>query len=453
MARWSGDSAIVSSGILTQFPSLLISLFRLISALYMVVKYDASFAVIALLSVPVSLICSQKSLGRMQRANQATYATSTRMSSFQQETFTNIQTVKAFDLLPQYTRRLRRLQSAYVESQKKYQKTSNLNSMILSLAAMATNYMSYSWGIYRVWTGAISYGTLTMFLTLSSTLTGAMNTLIKFVPNTVALVNSVLRIMELESLPKEDYSQQETVRKFAAEHEADGVGLCVREVTYAYGKGENVLEKVSFEAYPHEVIALVGPSGEGKTTILRYLLSIIRPQSGQGYLCQGNRRTEITLTASVRQLMAYVPQGNTMFSGSIADNMRNVKEDATDEEIIEALKLACAWDFVNKLPQGIYSQIQERGGGFSEGQAQSLSIARALLRKSPILLLDEATSALDMHTEKMVLHNIMQDEYPRTTVVTTHRPSVLRQCNRVYSIHNRQCHKLTEEEIKELIEG
>lgn len=453
MARWSGDSAIVSSGILTQFPSLLISLFRLISALYMVVKYDASFAVIALLSVPVSLICSQKSLGRMQRANQATYATSTRMSSFQQETFTNIQTVKAFDLLPQYTRRLRRLQSAYVESQKKYQKTSNLNSMILSLAAMATNYMSYSWGIYRVWTGAISYGTLTMFLTLSSTLTGAMNTLIKFVPNTVALVNSVLRIMELESLPKEDYSQQETVRKFAAEHEADGVGLCVREVTYAYGKGENVLEKVSFEAYPHEVIALVGPSGEGKTTILRYLLSIIRPQSGQGYLCQGNKRTEITLTASVRQLMAYVPQGNTMFSGSIADNMRNVKEDATDEEIIEALKLACAWDFVNKLPQGIYSQIQERGGGFSEGQAQRLSIARALLRKSPILLLDEATSALDMHTEKMVLHNIMQDEYPRTTVVTTHRPSVLRQCNRVYSIHNRQCHKLTEEEIKELIEG
>jgi len=130
-----------------------------------------------------------------------------------------------------------------------------------------------------------------------------------------------------------------------------------------------------------------------------------------------------------------------MFSGSIADNMRNVKEDATDEDIIEALKLACAWDFVKKLPQGIHSQIQERGGGFSEGQAQRLSIARALLRKSPILLLDEATSALDMHTEKMVLHNIMQDEYPRTTIVTTHRPSVLKQCTRVYSIHATDCRK------------
>ena len=133
------------------------------------------------------------------------------------------------------------------------------------------------------------------------------------------------------------------------------------------------------------MIALVGPSGEGKTTILRYLLSIIRPQGGEGCLCAGHAGTDIPLTASVRQLMAYVPQGNTMFSGSIADNMRNVKEDATDEDIIEALKLACAWDFVKKLPQGIHSQIQERGGGFSEGQAQRLSIARALLRKSPIL--------------------------------------------------------------------
>ena len=201
------------------------------------------------------------------------------------------------------------------------------------------------------------------------------------------------------------------------------------------------------------MIALVGPSGEGKTTILRYLLSIIRPQGGEGCLCAGHAGTDIPLTASVRQLMAYVPQGNTMFSGSIADNMRNVKEDATDEDIIEALKLACAWDFVKKLPQGIHSQIQERGCGFSEGQAQRLSIARALLRKSPILLLDEATSALDMHTEKMVLHNIMQDEYPRTTIVTTHRPSVLKQCTRVYSIHDRCCHRLSQEEIAEYIEG
>ena len=142
-----------------------------------------------------------------------------------------------------------------------------------------------------------------------------------------------------------------------------------------------------------------------------------------------------------------------MFSGTIADNMRNVKEDASDEEIIDALKIACAWDFVSRLPEGIHSEIKERGGGFSEGQAQRLSIARAVLRQSPILLLDEATSALDMHTEHQVLQNIMADHYPRTTIVTTHRPSVLHLCKRVYSIHDKQCTLLDKAQIEEMIKG
>ena len=166
----------------------------------------------------------------------------------------------------------------------------------------------------------------------------------------------------------------------------------------------------------------------------------------------GGSSDEIELSPATRRLIAYVPQGNTMFSGTIAENMRNVKQDATDEEIIEVLKLACAWDFVSKLPDGINSEMKERGGGFSEGQAQRLSIARALLRKSPVLLLDEATSALDVATERKVLRSIMSDtNYPRTCIVTTHRPTVLNLCNRVYAIRNKKCVVLEKEEVDTMI--
>lgn len=140
-----------------------------------------------------------------------------------------------------------------------------------------------------------------------------------------------------------------------------------------------------------------------------------------------------------------------MFSGTIAENMRNIKPDATDEEIKDALRLADALRFVEKLPDGIHSEVKERGGGFSEGQSQRLSIARSLLRKAPILLLDEASSALDVATERHVLKNIMRDEYPRVCIVTTHRPTVLTMCTRVYEIHEKSLRLLNAEEVERLV--
>lgn len=152
------------------------------------------------------------------------------------------------------------------------------------------------------------------------------------------------------------------------------------------------------------------------------------------------------MNADTRYLFAYVPQGNTILSGTIAENMRMVKEDATDEEVIEALKIACAWEFVEKMPDGINSKIGERGRGLSEGQAQRVAIARAVLRDAPILLLDEATSALDVTTERRVLKNIVQQKPNKTCIVTTHRPSVLNLCQRVYRVVDTHITELDEEE-------
>lgn len=273
--------------------------------------------------------------------------------------------------------------------------------------------------------------------------------------------------MDIVEMPREDYSNDDVVAQFWEANKESGISLQIKEIDYAYKTGTEVFAGASMEVHPHEIIALVGPSGEGKTTMLRLILSLMQTQNGEAYLSggcengvasqfrEGSRAEEnrVPLTPSTRKLFSYVPQGNTMFSGTIAENMRNVKPEATDEEIINALKAACAWDFVEKLPNGINSEIKERGGGFSEGQAQRLSIARALLRDAPILLLDEATSALDVATERKVLRNIMNDERPRTCVVTTHRPTVLSACTRVYAIRDKKCAVLNGEEIDEMVRG
>ena len=453
LTRWGSDASNISSGVLNFIPNAIIYLFQFISAFFMVVYYDASFAVFAFISIPVSLLMSKKLMNRMISNNKRSAAMSAKMSGFNQEAFSNIQTIKAFHLVYLYIERLRQLQKEYISMRIDFQKMSMGTSLLLSTVGLLASYACYGWGIYRVWSGAISYGTMTLFLSLSGTLTGTLNNLTSLVPTAISLTTSAGRLMDIVEMPREDYNHDDEVEQFLEQTKEHGISVTLKNLSYTYHNGTEVFSGASLEVHPREIIALVGPSGEGKTTMMRLILSLMHAKGGEAYLsgCHDGTETQLPLSPSTRMAFSYVPQGNTMFSGTIAENMRNVCPEASDADIIEALKLACAWDFVEKLPDGIDSKIGERGGGFSEGQAQRLSIARALLRQSPILLLDEATSALDVATERRVLKRIMNDEHPRTCIVTTHRPTVLTMCSRVYAIRGKQCIILNDDEIHELI--
>ena len=225
----------------------------------------------------------------------------------------------------------------------------------------------------------------------------------------------------------------------------DGFEVRMEHLDFSYGGAATVISDSGFQAKPGEIVALVGPSGEGKTTMIRLILGLVRPNRGRVFL-RASDGSEMEMNAETRHLFSYVPQGNTILSGTIAENLRMVKEDATDQELQEALTLACAWEFVSRLPQGIHSSVGERGKGLSEGQAQRIAIARAILRDAPVLLLDEATSALDVATERQVLRNLVRHRPNKTCIVTTHRPSVLNLCQRVYRVMDGRVTALTEEE-------
>lgn len=452
LTRWSNDASTISNGVLSWIPNLIINIARFISALAIVIYYDPLFAVCALAGMPVSLIMSKTLLSRMKSRNVESAALGAKMMGFNQETFSNIQTIKAFNLIPLYVQRLKDYQKDFLNLKKRYQRLGIVTSLILSLVGLAVSYGCYALGIYRVWTGTITYGTMTLFLSLSGTLTGTLNSLTSMVPSAIGITTSAGRLMDILDMPREDYSDSRLVEQFYERNQNTGLCLDVRNMSYSYYNGTKVFSQADFHADSHHIAALVGPSGEGKTTFLRIILALLNPQEGRLRItAQDNPDDFVPYSPAIRQLFAYVPQGNTMFSGTIAENMRNVKPDASDEEIIECLKIACAWDFVGRLPDGINSMIGERGSGFSEGQAQRLSIARALIKKAPIVLFDEATSALDVATERKILKNIMKDDYPRTCIVTTHRPTVLNICHEVYAIRDKHCVQLSPKEIEQII--
>ena len=449
--RMDNDVASVSSSVLGWLPDLVTRLVQFLGALGIILYYDPTLAGLALLSAPVTLVVSRTLMGRMRQYSRQVREVSSQVMMFHEESFQNIQVIKSFGLGGLYSRKLRQVQEDYRQVKLAYNKFSVAASALMSLVGTAVSVACFGWGVYRLWGNYITYGTMILFLQMAGSLSASFGALVKLVPSAISAATAAGRIMAVTELPREDRSQDKEAWELLEENRADGIRVETRDLVFRYQDGDVVLDGANFYADPGEIVALVGPSGEGKTTMLRLLLGIVRPQAG--YVAVTGQRTgqSLTASASTRPFFAYVPQGNTMFAGTVAENLRVMAQEAGEEDLWRVLDLACAGEFVRKLPQGLDTKLKEGGGSLSSGQVQRLSIARALLADAPVLLLDEATSALDVATERKVLRNVLQAQAHKTVIVTTHRPSVLNICNRVYQIANQRICTLTQEEIRQKI--
>ncbi len=440
--RFNGDIGTVSGNAISWLPTIIIAIYKFIATFVVILHYDVVMAVISFLSAPFMLLISRFVIKKQREYSKKVREMSSQLMTFEVETFYNFDTIKSFGVAPYYSKKMRWWQQKYKDISLRYNMFSIKTNIFLSVLGMLVQFVAFGYCLFRLWTHDISYGTMTLFLQQRSNLSGAFNNVISIIPSFLNSSVSAHRIRELVELPKEVHIPESNELDRYADQ---GFTVQMEEVNFSYVEGKRVITDSSFQACPGEIIALVGPSGEGKTTMIRLILGLIRPEQGN-VVIRTSGGMEIKMNAETRHLFAYVPQGNTILSGTIAENMRIVKEDASDEEIIEALKTACAWEFVEKMPDTINAKIGERGRGFSEGQAQRIAIARAILRDAPILLLDEATSALDVTTERKVLRNIIQQNPTKVCIVTTHRPSVLNMCQRVYRVMETQVKELNEEE-------
>ena len=440
--RFNQDISTVSSNAINWLPTIIIALYKFIATFLVILHYNAVMALIALASAPILLLSSSFLIKKQRNYGKKVREMSSRLMTFEAETFYNFDTIKSFGISSLYSRKMREWQKKYKGISLDYNMFSIKTNVFLSVISMLVGFGMFGYCLFLLWGGSITFGTMTLFLQQGSGLSASFNNLMSIVPNFLSSSVSAHRIRELVELPKEKHIEGSSALDELA---ADGFKVSMRNVDFAYVEGETVLHSSDFDAAPGEIVALIGASGEGKTTIIRLILGLVHPVDGSVTVTSSDGR-EVMMNADTRHLFAYVPQGNTILAGTIEENLRMAKEDASEAELIEALKLACAWEFVEKLPNGIRSNIGERGKGLSEGQAQRIAIARAILRDAPVLLLDEATSALDVATERRVLRNIITSNPNKTCIVTTHRPSVLNMCKRVYRVMDTRVTELTEEE-------
>lgn len=437
-SQWHGKEALHSGDVLNRLevdvgnvvtflteviPNTLSVLALFIGAFWYLFSMDATLALITVAIIPVFVLLSKVYVSRMRKLNRAVRSSDSDVQSVLQETIQNRMLIKTLESEGPMVDRLETTQGILRHRVVKRTAFSVLSNFILNFGFAAGYLVAFLWAAVRLADHTLTFGGMTAFLQLVNRIQSPARNLTKLVPAFVSVFTAVERLMELEENPLEE---QGTPIELSAP-----CGVRLQRVSYRYDDVDgDVIRDLDFDFRPGSCTAVLGETGAGKTTLVRMILGLVAPQHGTVEIY--NDRKHRVLSPRLRCNFVYVPQGNTLMSGTIRDNLRLGKLNATDEEMEEALKKSCA-EFVMDLPEGLDTVCSESGGGLSEGQAQRIAIARALLRDRSIMLFDEATSALDPETERQLLQNILA-AHDKTVIFITHRPAVVDYCDQTLTI-------------------
>lgn len=416
--RLEQDVGTVVSFLTETIPNTISVVAMFVGAFLYLFSMDKVLAFVIVGIIPVFVLLSKLYIGQMRRLTRQVRDSDSKVQSVLQETIQHRMLIKTLESDSVMVDRLESTQSELRHRVVKRTAFSVVSNFILNAGFSVGYLIAFLWAALRMADQTLTFGGMTAFLQLVNRIQGPARDLTRLAPVFVGVFTAAERLMELEENPLEE--QGDPISLTAP------CGVRLEHITYAYDDGDsNVIEQLDFDFYPGSCTAVLGETGAGKTTLIRLILALLHPNEGKVILY--NQQEQKELSPLMRCNFVYVPQGNTLMSGTIRDNLRLGKLNATEEEIKAALEMSCA-SFVMELPDGLDTVCTEAGGGLSEGQAQRISIARALLRNRPIMLFDEATSALDPETERQLLHNILSN-HDKTVIFITHRPAVVDYCD------------------------
>ncbi len=411
-------------GFLTEtIPSTLSVVAMFVGAFCYLLSMDVVLALVTVAIIPVFIAFSKIYVGQMRRLTREVRSSDSKVQSVLQETIQRRVLIKTLEADGAMVGRLEDTQCELRRRVVKRTAFSVFSNLVLNFGFALGYLVAFLWAAVRMSEKTLTFGGMTAFLQLVNRIQSPARSLTKLVPSFVSVFTAAERLMELEDNPLEEQGDPILLPK--------PCGVRLEGVGYAYDEANgSVITNLNFDFRPGSCTAVLGETGAGKTTLIRLVLALLRPQQGRLVVYGGDEHHE--MSPRLRCNFVYVPQGNTLMSGTIRDNLRLGKPDASDEEMAEALNTSCA-DFVMQLPDGLDTMCSEAGGGLSEGQAQRIAIARALLRDRAVMLFDEATSALDPETERQLLHNILA-AHDKTVIFVTHRPAVVDYCDQTLRI-------------------